>query len=229
MDEFLKYTGYSILSLVGYTTSGIALSPISIGLAFLPGAAGFSCSALSQFAKSTLKKQVADEVQMGLVNDAVTIGTQLKKAPKFLNKVGEVAFKGNEDHLVKLKAIQKAKDVLTCNSIENNAFMVKKYVAPMALQISELQRETLISCTTDCFETHGSVLVTEMVSEYGRSAASIATNVTEICGHCCKDHIVEASTVVTEELANEASASAAKWWIEEAAILAGRTAMTGFS
>lgn len=210
MEEFLKYTGYGILSLVGYTTSKVALGPISIGLSFLPGAVGFSCGALGQFAKSTLKKQVADEVQMGLINDAVTIGAQLKKAPKLLNKVGEVAFKGNEDHLVKLKAIQKAKEVLTCNSIENNAFMIKDYVAPMALKVSELQRETLKSCTTDCFETHGSVLVTEMVSEYGRSAASIASNVTEICGHCCKDHIVEASTVVTEEFANEASSSAAR-------------------
>ena len=228
MEEFLKYTGYGILSLVGYTTSGVGLGPFSIGLSFLPGAVGFSCGALQEFAKSTLRKQVAEEVQMGLINDAVTIGAQLKKAPKLLNKVNEVTFKGNEDYLVKIAAIQKAKDVLTCNSIENNAFMLKDYVEPMAVTISSLQKETLKSCTTGCFETHGSVLVTEMVSEYGRSAASIASNVTAICGHCCKDHIVEASTVVTGELANEASSNAARWWIEEAAIAAGRSAMTGY-
>ena len=74
----------------------------------------------------------------------------------------------------------------------------------------------------------GKSMVTEMVSEYGRSAASIASNVTEICGNCCKDHIVEASTVVTEEFASEVSSSAAKWWIAQASLAAGRNAMTGF-
>ena len=226
VEEFLKYTGYGILSLVGYTTSGVGL-PLSIGLSFLPGAMGFTCSSLGDFARSTLKKSVADEVQMRLVNDVLTIGAQLKKAPKLINKIGEVAFKGNEDNLVTMASIKQAKDVLTCNTIANNAFM-GEYVEPMALTISDLQRETLRSCTNSCWEEHGSVMVTEIVSEYGRSAGSIAANVTEICGNCCKDHIVEASTVVTEEFASEASSSAAKWWIAQASLTAGRNAMTGF-
>lgn len=57
---------------------------------------------------------------------------------------------------------------------------------------------------------------------------SIAANVTHICGDCCKDHIIEASTVVKQEFANEASSSEAKWWIEEAAMEAGKKASTIF-
>ena len=153
MEEFLKYAGYGILSLVGYTTSGVGL-PLPIGLSFLPGVMGFTCSSLGEFARSTVKKSVADEVQMGLINDALTVGTQLKKAPKLINKIGEVAFRGDEDKLVTIASIKQAKDALTCNTIANNTFM-GEYIEPMALTMSNLQRETLRSCTKGCWEEHG--------------------------------------------------------------------------
>lgn len=135
--------------------------------------------------------------------------------------------KGNEENLVRLAAIEKAKDALTCGTIANE-YTMGTHVDPMTLGIAHLQRETLKSCTMDCSEKYGSIMVAELVQEFGRSPGSIAANVTHICGDCCKKRIVEMSTAVTEEFANEASSSAAKWWIEEAAMEAGRKASTSF-
>ena len=228
MEEFLKYAGYGVLPLRGYIIFGIALELVSITLAFLHGVASFSCNALGEFARSTITKSAADEVQMGLISDAAKFGSQyVKNAPKLINKLGEVTLRGNEENLIRLASIEKAKDALTCGTIANE-YAMTDHVAPMALQIAQLQRETLKSCTTGCAEKYGSIMVAELVTDYGRSAGSIAANVTNICGNCCKDHIVEVSTVVTQEFASEASTAGARWWIEEAAMEAGRKSSTTF-